>query len=174
MHSSGRRYSIHSRYCFYSNFYSNNFNIDNLFGVYKYEFPFSFLIYTLTYSVVTNKHLLDVALWLHNMRALEWSVAVNVFWRQCSARDLYDSRDVYGNRDPLPAQRAEAAVGRALGDLRRLAAREPTHAAFYARLLADRLRLAARDWETAGIAGRDGTNSKHKDTEDAPVGPADK
>ena len=110
------------------------------------------------------------------MRALEWSVAVNVFWRQCSARDLYDARDVYGNRDPLPAQRAEAAVGRALGDLRRLAVREPTHAAFYARLLADRLRTAACDWETAGVAVacRDMSNSKHKVTEDAPVSAAEK
>ena len=108
------------------------------------------------------------------MRALEWSVAVNVFWRQWSARDLYDARDVYGNRDPLPAQRAEAAVGRALGDLRRLAEREPTHAAFYARLLADRLRLAARDWETADAAGRDGLSSKLTVAKDSPMDVSDK
>lgn len=108
------------------------------------------------------------------MRALEWSVAVNVFWRQCSARELYDARDVYGNRDPLPAQRADASVGRALGELRRLAEREPTHAAFYARLLADRLRTAAHNWEAEADAC--GTGPKHTvlGDGDASVAAADK
>jgi len=45
------------------------------------------------------------ALWFHNMTSLNFSVAVNVFWRNLK-RDLYDQKDPYGNKDPLPASKA--------------------------------------------------------------------
>ncbi|XP_071439790.1 tRNA wybutosine-synthesizing protein 5-like [Hetaerina americana] len=45
------------------------------------------------------------ALWLHNVRPLDFSVAVNVFWKNLDD-DFYDKRDVYGNKDVIPAARA--------------------------------------------------------------------
>ena len=44
------------------------------------------------------------ALWFHNMTSLEFSVAVNVFWRNLSP-EVYDKKDPYGNKDPLPASK---------------------------------------------------------------------
>lgn len=44
------------------------------------------------------------ALWFHNMTSLEFSVAVNVFWRNLNP-EVYDKKDPYGNKDPLPASK---------------------------------------------------------------------
>lgn len=44
------------------------------------------------------------ALWFHNMTSLEFSVAVNVFWRNLG-QEVYDKKDPYGNKDPLPASK---------------------------------------------------------------------
>ncbi|GBG26061.1 tRNA wybutosine-synthesizing protein 2-like [Hondaea fermentalgiana] len=49
------------------------------------------------------------ALWPHNARAKTASVAVNVFWRSLDT-SFYGAKDLYGNRDPLPAERALALV----------------------------------------------------------------
>lgn len=45
------------------------------------------------------------ALWYHNVRTLEPSVSISLFWRSLPA-DLYPDRDVYGNKDLTPAVRA--------------------------------------------------------------------
>ncbi len=45
------------------------------------------------------------AMWFHNMTALDSGVAVNVFWRNLD-ESVYDKKDVYGNRDLLPAAKA--------------------------------------------------------------------
>ncbi len=45
------------------------------------------------------------AMWFHNMTALDAGVAVNVFWRNLDDK-VYDGKDVYGNRDLLPAAKA--------------------------------------------------------------------
>ncbi|XP_046399477.1 tRNA wybutosine-synthesizing protein 5-like [Ischnura elegans] len=45
------------------------------------------------------------ALWLHNVRPLDFSVAVNVFWKNLGP-DFYDKKDIYGNKDVIPAARA--------------------------------------------------------------------
>lgn len=45
------------------------------------------------------------ALWFHNTLALDHGIAVNVFWKHL-AEELYDKKDVYGNKDPIPASRA--------------------------------------------------------------------
>ena len=52
------------------------------------------------------------ALWFHNVTALNFCVAVNVFWRNLDAK-MYDTRDVYGNKDLLLASRAQEGVNRA-------------------------------------------------------------
>ncbi len=46
------------------------------------------------------------ALWPHNMKAESPGVAVNVFWKNLD-KDLYDPKDAYGNRDLLPAAKAD-------------------------------------------------------------------
>ena len=52
------------------------------------------------------------ALWFHNVIAIDFCVAVNVFWRNLPAQ-LYDPKDVYGNKDLNPALRAQDCVARA-------------------------------------------------------------
>lgn len=56
------------------------------------------------------------ALWFHHVTALEFAVAVNVFWRHLP-KELYDRKDPYGNKDPLPAQRAMQMVEKAIKQL---------------------------------------------------------
>jgi tRNA wybutosine-synthesizing protein 5 len=50
------------------------------------------------------------ALWFHNMTALDFSLAVNVFWRNLQP-DFYDKKDPYGNKDPLPASKVPKSGG---------------------------------------------------------------
>ncbi|EKX39134.1 hypothetical protein GUITHDRAFT_143741 [Guillardia theta CCMP2712] len=69
------------------------------------------------------------ALWFHNVVSLDFSIAVNVFWRHLP-RDMYDGKDTYGNRDPLPANRAMQQVGTLIKTLETLPA---DHRDFYAR-----------------------------------------
>ena len=59
------------------------------------------------------------ALWFHNVTALDFGVAVNVFWRHLGA-EFYDAKDTYGNKDPPQVQRALQVVEKAaklLGEL---------------------------------------------------------
>ncbi len=53
------------------------------------------------------------SLWFHNVRALEFGVAVNVFWRHLE-EEFYDGRDTYGNKDPPQVQRSLQMVERAV------------------------------------------------------------
>ncbi|XP_057292166.1 tRNA wybutosine-synthesizing protein 5-like [Hydractinia symbiolongicarpus] len=53
------------------------------------------------------------ALWFHNVRSLDFSVSVNVFWKHLDNLS-YDIKDVYGNKDPVVAQRALQGVDKAL------------------------------------------------------------
>ena len=68
------------------------------------------------------------ALWFHHVTALEFAVAVNVFWRHLP-KELYDSKDPYGNKDPLPAQKAIQMVEKAVKQLEAL---PDDHRQFYA------------------------------------------
>lgn len=53
------------------------------------------------------------ALWFHNVTALEFGVAVNIFWKHLG-EEFYDTKDTYGNRDPPQVQRALQVVERAV------------------------------------------------------------
>ena len=75
------------------------------------------------------------ALWFHNVMALEFGVAVNIFWRHLAA-EFYDSRDTYGNKDPPQAQRAMQILDRALKALEEL---PEEYRDFYARCLVTRV-----------------------------------
>lgn len=69
--------------------------------------------------------------WFHNVQALEFSVAVNTFWRHLDDA-AYDKKDVYGNKDLLPAQRALQLVDKAVTALSEL---PDEYRDFYARRL---------------------------------------
>ncbi|KAL8274752.1 hypothetical protein Esti_001301 [Eimeria stiedai] len=71
------------------------------------------------------------ALWLHNTKSLGFGVAINIFWRHLPL-SLFDSRDVYGNTDLLPAQQAKENVAKAIKQLQQL---PEDHRDFYGRLL---------------------------------------
>ena len=75
------------------------------------------------------------ALWFHNVISLEFSAAINLFWKHLDTK-FYDPRDTYGNRDPLPAQRAQQIVDRAVKALEEL---PEDYRDFYARCLASRI-----------------------------------
>lgn len=79
------------------------------------------------------------ALWFHNVISLDFSVAINIFWRHLDPV-LYDSRDTYGNKDPLPAQRAQQIVDRALKALEEL---PEDYRDFYARCIVARIESKA-------------------------------
>ena len=62
------------------------------------------------------------ALWFHNVRSLQdISIAVNMFWRHLDDH-CYDSKDVYGNKDPPQVQKAHQMLERALSSLKELPA----------------------------------------------------
>ena len=42
------------------------------------------------------------ALWFHSVKSASFTVSINVFWRHLQ-ESLYDKKDVYGNKDLLPA-----------------------------------------------------------------------
>ena len=59
------------------------------------------------------------ALWFHNVISLDFSIAVNIFWKHLD--DLaYDKKDVYGNKDPLQATKAMQMVDKGLKALEEL------------------------------------------------------
>ena len=45
------------------------------------------------------------AMWFHNVIALDFSVGINVFYKTLEDT-FYDQKDVYGNKDLIPASRA--------------------------------------------------------------------
>ena len=69
------------------------------------------------------------------MSALDFGVAVNVFWRELAA-EYYDPRDPYGNKDHLPAARALQSVETVLKHLAQL---PPGYRDFYCRRIVQRL-----------------------------------
>ena len=59
------------------------------------------------------------ALWFHHVTALEFGVAVNIFWKHHDDK-FYNARDPYGNKAPPQVQRATQAVERAVRVLQEL------------------------------------------------------
>ena len=59
------------------------------------------------------------ALWFHNVTAIDFGIAVNVFWKNLE-NNLYDSKDPYGNKDLIPAARSMDILSRALKVLNEL------------------------------------------------------
>ena len=80
-----------------------------------------------------------VALWFHNVISLDFGIAVNVFWKNLETQ-LYDNKDTYGNKDLLPAFRANQVLDRALKILDEL---PPDYKDFYARCMVNRIQKKA-------------------------------
>ena len=59
------------------------------------------------------------SLWLHNVLSEDFSISVNVFWRDLPAY-AYPNKDLYGNADPLAAATAAAHVQKAVQQLGKL------------------------------------------------------
>ena len=59
------------------------------------------------------------AMWWHNTRTLSPCYGVNVFFRHMNA-DAYQSKDLYGNKDPLLAQKAQQLLEQAEAHLSEL------------------------------------------------------
>ena len=103
-----------------------------------------FLFYSIvSYSYGTSSTVCLVyvisALWFHNVINECWGIAVNVFWRHLKAGQ-YDAKDVYGNKDLIPAQHAMQAMDRALKHLNTLPAE---YKDFYARRMIQTLQQKA-------------------------------
>ncbi|EDV21066.1 uncharacterized protein TRIADDRAFT_30960 [Trichoplax adhaerens] len=75
------------------------------------------------------------AMWFHNCGALDFSIGINVFWRHLDY-SYYDSRDTYGNKDLLPAARANQILDRAIKALGEL---PDDYKDFYARRLVSKI-----------------------------------
>lgn len=82
------------------------------------------------------------ALWFHNVISEEFGVAVNVFWKHLPD-NLYDSKDTYGNKDLVPAQRAMQILDGAIKTLESL---PEEYKDFYARRLV--LRIQSKAYST--------------------------
>ncbi|KAK3235112.1 hypothetical protein CYMTET_54679 [Cymbomonas tetramitiformis] len=48
-------------------------------------------------------------LWFHNVQSDDFSISINYFWRDLPPH-LYQPKDLYGNRDPAPAEHAATAL----------------------------------------------------------------
>jgi len=76
------------------------------------------------------------ALWFHNMKARDFGVAVNIFWKELEGR-LYDQKDPYGNRVHLPAARADRMLDNVVRQLQQL---PEEYTQFYANQLVNKLK----------------------------------
>jgi tRNA wybutosine-synthesizing protein 5 len=59
------------------------------------------------------------ALWFHNVLSIDFGVAVNVFWRHLDTA-LYDKKDIYGNKDLIPATQAMQMADKLIKNLNQL------------------------------------------------------
>ena len=75
------------------------------------------------------------ALWFHNMTAVDFGVAINVFWKNLDP-DLYDKKDPYGNRPLLPAAKASRMLDNVMKQLDELPSE---YKDFYGRQLIERV-----------------------------------
>ncbi|KAJ1481478.1 hypothetical protein T484DRAFT_1899345 [Baffinella frigidus] len=78
------------------------------------------------------------ALWFHNVLSVDFSVAVNVFWKHLPQAE-YVGKDAYGNKDPASVHKANMQVSAAI---KLLSALPPDHCDFFARRLIHKIQEA--------------------------------
>lgn len=71
------------------------------------------------------------SMWFHNMKALDFGIAINMFWKNFDLK-LYDKKDPYGNKDLLPAAKSLRMLDNVIRQLDELPSEIKD---FYARLL---------------------------------------
>jgi len=59
------------------------------------------------------------SLWFHNVTSVDFGVAVNVFWRHLDS-ELYDKKDIYGNKDLIPATQSMQMMEKIIKNLDKL------------------------------------------------------
>ncbi len=77
------------------------------------------------------------SLWFHNVVSIDFSVAVNIFWKHLSPK-FYDQKDVYGNKDPPQVQRAMQILDGALKVLNE-AELPPDYNDFYGKCMVNKI-----------------------------------
>ena len=83
----------------------------------------------LDFTLKPGEALYMPALWPHSVLSEDFSISVNVFWRDLPP-SAYPRKDLYGNRDPVAAEAALAHAEEAAAELEKL----PGHfRAFYGR-----------------------------------------
>mmetsp|Transcript_16549 Transcript_16549/g.41848 ORF Transcript_16549/g.41848 Transcript_16549/m.41848 type:complete len:426 (+) Transcript_16549:147-1424(+) len=103
------------------------------------QFPLFDDVHPFECALLPGDLLFIPALWFHNVVAHDFSVAVNVFWRQLP-KNMYETNDTYGNKDPVPATRAMMSLASALKALSSLPA---DHQDFFARRMVNTIKTKA-------------------------------
>ena len=85
------------------------------------------------------------ALWFHNVTALNFCVSVNVFWKHLSDK-MYNKKDIYGNKDLVPAEKGMQSFDKILKLLEELPS---DYKDFYARRLIIKTEKAIEKWNLA-------------------------
>lgn len=75
------------------------------------------------------------ALWFHNMKAEDFGIAVNVFWKELDKK-FYHPKDYYGNKELVPGAKSLAMLDNVVKQLDLL---PPTYRDFYARRAVQKL-----------------------------------
>lgn len=75
------------------------------------------------------------AMWFHNIITLDFSIGVNIFYKNLDEK-FYDQKDIYGNKDLVPAARALQMVDKAVKMIDEL---PPDLRDFYSRVLVSRI-----------------------------------
>ncbi len=73
----------------------------------------------LAFTLSPGQALYIPALWLHSVLAEDFSISVNVFWRDLPT-EAYPRKDLYGNSDPVAAVAAGIKVAEATAELQKL------------------------------------------------------
>lgn len=71
------------------------------------------------YLVNLLNNLISLALWLHNVVSLSFSIGVNIFWKHLDNK-FYEKNDIYGNKDLVMAQKAFLFTDKAIKELNQL------------------------------------------------------
>ena len=83
------------------------------------RFPLYHQAEYLDFTLRPGQALYIPALWLHSVLAEDFSISVNVFWRDLLA-EAYPRKDLYGNSDPVAAGAACLKIAEATAELRKL------------------------------------------------------
>jgi len=93
--------------------------VTNIYHADKEKYPLYEEAEYVDFIVRPGQALYIPALWLHSVLSEDFSISVNVFWRDLPA-EAYPRKDLYGNADPVAAQAAFAKVQEMSAELQKL------------------------------------------------------